>query len=179
MCLFQRPTDRPAEEIPSEATGLSTKRLHEPNAVVTEDDVEAAPPEKRDVLRSNIGHPVCSVVQEAMAQKISMEQQQQGFEPSVPFVACFSACMVMTEALAYLCGWATKMEPRYQFDFLRGAAFGLELPQGRRKNCVCGRRKNIDRLRATRGLSKYCFLTVLGFGLSRCGLTPTPEYLLP
>ena len=153
ICLFQRPTGRPAEEIQSEATGLSTKRLHEPNAVVTEEDVEAAPPEKRDVLRSNIGHPVCSVVQEAMAQKISMEQQQQGFEPSVPFVACFSACMVMTEALAYLCGWDSKMEPRYQFDFLRGPAFGLELPQDRSKNCVCGRRKNIDRLRAIRGLS--------------------------
>jgi hypothetical protein len=64
-----------------------------------------------------------------------------------------SACMVMTEALAYLCGWDTKLEPRFQFDFLRGPAFGLELPQGRSKNCVCGRRKNIDRLRAKRGLS--------------------------
>jgi hypothetical protein len=59
----------------------------------------------------------------------------------------------MTEALAYLCGWDTKLEPRFQFDSLRGPAFGLELPQGRGEKCVCSRRRNIERLRASRGLS--------------------------
>jgi molybdopterin/thiamine biosynthesis adenylyltransferase len=153
ICLFQRPAGRPAEEIQSEAAGLSKNRLQQPESLVTEADVEAAPTEKQHALRSRIGHPVCSVVQEAMAQKISLEQQEKGFEPSVPFVACFSACMVMTEALAYLCGWDDKLEPRFQFDFLRGPAFGLELPQARSENCICARRKNIDRLRAKRGLS--------------------------
>jgi len=153
ICLFQRPAGRPAEEIQSEATGLSKGRLLEPESLVTEADVEAAPREKQPGLRLRIGQPVCSVVQEAMAQKISLEQREKGFEPSVPFVACFSACMVMTEALAYLCGWDTKLGPRFQFDFLRGPAFGLELPQARSENCVCGRKKNIDRLRAKGGLS--------------------------
>jgi len=153
ICLFQKPAGRPAEEIQSESTGLSKDRLQEPNSLVTEADVEAAPQEKRDALRSSIGHPVCSVVQQAVVQQISLERQEQDFEPSVPFVACFSACMVMTEALGYLCGWDTKLEPRFQFDFLRSPAFGLELPQGRSANCVCGRRKNIDRLRSRRGLS--------------------------
>jgi molybdopterin/thiamine biosynthesis adenylyltransferase len=152
ICLFQRPAGRPAEEVQSEATGLSKTRLQDPNSLVNQSDVEAAPPDKQDALRSQVGHPVCSVVQQAMAQKISLEQQEQDFEPSVPFVACFSACMVMAEALAYLCGWETKLEPRFQFDFLLGPAFGLELPQGRNQHCVCGRRKNIDRLRAMRGL---------------------------
>jgi molybdopterin/thiamine biosynthesis adenylyltransferase len=152
ICLFQRPAGRPAEEAQSEATGLSKDRLQQPESLVTEADVEAAPTDKQHALRSRIGHPVCSVVQEAMAQKISLEQQKKGFEPSVPFVACFSACMVMTEALAYFGGWGTKLEPRFQFDFLRGPAFGLELPQARSKNCVCGRKTNIDRLRAKRGL---------------------------
>ena len=86
---------------------------------------ELAPPEKQDVLKSFVGHPVCSVVQHAMAQKISSKQQTDDFEPSVPFVACFSACTVMTEVLAYLCGWGSQLEPRYQFDFLFGPGFGL------------------------------------------------------
>jgi hypothetical protein len=87
-----------------------------------------------------------------MAQRISEEQQEDNFEPSVPFVACFSACMVIGETLAYLCGWESKLEPRFQFDFLLGPAFGLELPQDRRQTCICGRRKNIDKLRAMHGL---------------------------
>ncbi|HTT18095.1 MAG TPA: ThiF family adenylyltransferase [Candidatus Sulfotelmatobacter sp.] len=153
MCLFQQPASRPAEEVQSEATGLSKNRLQQPDSLVNEADVEAAPKEKQPALRSRIGQPVCSVVQEAVAQKISLEQQEKGFEPSVPFVACFSACMVMTEALAYLFGWKTKLEPRFQFDFLRGPAYGLELPQARSKNCVCGRRKNIERLRSAHGFA--------------------------
>jgi hypothetical protein len=51
-----------------------------------------------------------------------------------------------------MCGWKTKLEPRFQFDFLRGPLYGLELPQGRTKKCVCGRTKNIDLIRAKRGL---------------------------
>jgi molybdopterin/thiamine biosynthesis adenylyltransferase len=153
ICLFQQPPGRPAEDIQSEITGLSKARLQNPNAVVTEVDVKAAPPEKQDALRSFVGHPVCSVVQHAMAQKFSSERQAADFEPSVPFVACFSACMVMTEALAYLCDWETKLEPRFQFDFLLGPAFGLALPQSRRQACICGRKRNIEKLRALRGLS--------------------------
>jgi len=153
MCLFQRPVGRPAEEVQREITGLSINRLRDPNSPVMEADVEAAPSEKRGVLRSLLGHPICSVVQQAMAQKISEEQQEGNFEPSVPFVACFSACLVIAETLAHLCGWKSKLEPRFQFDFLLGPAFGLELPQGRRKTCICCRKKNIDKLRATHGLS--------------------------
>src|ERR1700692_3629979 len=114
------------------------RRLQDPDSLVTEADVEAAPSKKRDALRLRLGHPICSVVQQAMAQKISEEQQEHNFEPSVPFVACFSACMVMAETLAYMCGWKSKLAPRFQFDFLRGPAFGLELPQVRRPNCICG-----------------------------------------
>jgi hypothetical protein len=86
-------------------------------------------------------------------QMISSEEQEHDFEPSVPFVACFSACMVMAETIAYLCGWESKLEPRFQFDFLRGLASGLDLPQARRQNCVCRRANNIRKLRASRHLS--------------------------
>lgn len=148
ICLFQKPAGRPAEDIQSEATGLSKSRLQEPDSLVTQADVETAPQEKQNALRSSIGHPVCSVAQQAVAQQISIEQQEQDFEPSVPFVACFSACMVMTEALAYLCGWDSKLEPRFQFDFLMGPHYGQNLPQARRTACVCARSRNIDKVRA-------------------------------
>ena len=105
LCLFQQPLGRPAEEVQSEVTGLSKLRLQNPDTVVTGEDVEAAPAEKQDFLKSFVGHQVCSVVQHAIAQGISSEAQAEDFEHSVPFVACFSACMVMTEALAYVCGW--------------------------------------------------------------------------
>jgi len=152
ICLFQQPPGRSAEEVQSEVTGLSKLRLQSPDTVITEEDVKAAPSEKQDFLKSFVGHQVCSVVQHAMAQKISSVQQVENFEPSVPFVACFSACMVMTEALAYLCGWDNKLEPRFQFDFLVGPTFGLALPQSRKPTCICSRRKNIEKVRALHGL---------------------------
>jgi len=153
ICLFQQPPGRSAADVQSELTGLSKVRLQDPDSVVTEEDVKAAPPEKQDNLRSLVGHTLCSVVQHAIAQEISSEKQTADFEPSVPFVACFSACMVMTEALAYLCGWDNKLEPRFQFDFLRGPIFGLALPQSRRPTCICSRRKNIEKVRVLHGLS--------------------------
>jgi len=112
-------------------------------------------PEKRDFLRSRIVQPLCSVVQEAIAQKISQEQQAEGFEPSVPFVACFSACMVISELVAHICGWPSILEPRFQFDFLVGPGHGQELPQRRRADCICARHKNIERLREERMESSH------------------------
>jgi molybdopterin/thiamine biosynthesis adenylyltransferase len=148
VCLFQAAAGRRAEEIQSDATGLPADRLNDPDSLVTQADVEAAPSEKQEVLRSHLGHPICSVVEHAIAQQVSERQLESAFEPSVPFVACFTACMVMTEVLIHLSGEKSKLAPRFQFDFLLGPAFGLELPQSRRQQCICSRRKNIDRVRA-------------------------------
>jgi len=150
ICMFQKPVGQPAEEVQSEATGISRDRLRNPDSLVTEVDVCAAPVIKQHSLKSMLGQPICAVVQHAMAKMFSSEEQQEGFEPSVPFVACFSSCMVMAEALAHLCKWKSILEPRFQFDFLHGPAFGLELPQTRRQGCICNRRKNIDKLRNLR-----------------------------
>ncbi len=150
ICVFRRPEGKRAEDLQSEETGLSPARAMCPEAAVTESDVEHAPAEKRDFLRPRIGRPICSVIQEAIALRISQEQQVEGFEPSVPFVACFSACMVMAETVGQICGWPSILGPRFQFDFLIGPAHGQELPQRRRTNCICARRENIDALRAAR-----------------------------
>lgn len=147
ICLFQKPT-RLSTDLSAVATGLRPSRIEVPDALVTDADVEAAPPEKRDYVRARLGKPICSVVSEAVAQQISLEEQARGFEPSVPFVAAFSACMIMAEAIAYLMGLPSKLEPRFQFDFLLGPSYGQEYPQARRPTCLCQRRKNIDKLRA-------------------------------
>ena len=56
LCLFQQPVGRPTEEVQSEVTGLSKLRLQNPDTVVTNEDVEAAAPEKKDFLKSFVGH---------------------------------------------------------------------------------------------------------------------------
>ncbi len=151
LCLFRKPA-RSAESEAMEATGLSQSRVVQINAVVTSDDIAAAPDHRKEYLRLRLGKPICSVVSEAVIQKISQEKQTRGFEPSVPFVASFSACMVVAEAIAYVAGWPSALEPRFQFDFLRGPTCGEFYPQSRRADCLCARRKNIEKMRAAHGL---------------------------
>lgn len=150
ICLFRKPDGRLAEDVQSEETGMSLHRLANPDALITQSDIDVAPVAKQHFLRSRIGRSICSVIQEAMVQTISQEKQREAFAPSIPFVACFSACMVMSEAVAHISGWTSKLEPRFQFDFLMGPARGQQLPQARRPDCICGRRKNIETLRASR-----------------------------
>ena len=104
-------------------------------------DVDHAPDDKREFLRARLGRPICSVIQEGIALKISADEQQKGFEPSVPFTACFSACMVVAEMIAHLMKWPSVLAPRFQFDFLMGPQYGQELPQERRAGCICSRQK--------------------------------------
>lgn len=150
ICLFREQAGAQAERIQMEATGLPLDRLLLPDALLSVSDVENAPDEKRDFLRARLGRPICSVIQEGIALKLSLDQQQEGFEPSVPFTACFSACMVVAEMIAHLMKWPSVLAPRFQFDFLQGPAYGQELPQGRRASCICSRRKNIEHVRAAR-----------------------------
>jgi len=150
ICLFREQAGAQAEMIQMQATGLPLERLLRPDGLVSTSDVENAPDEKRDFLRARLGRPICSVIQEGIALKISADQQQKAFEPSVPFTACFSACMIVAEMITHLMKWPSVLAPRFQFDFLMGPAHGQELPQGRRPSCICSRQKNIERARVAR-----------------------------
>lgn len=150
-CLFQKKSGESAVEVGSIATGLSRDRISNPEEPVTELDIENAPEEKRSWLRGQLGKPICSVVKEGVAKQISQRDLDAKFEPSVPFVACFSASMVVGELVKYVAGWSSPLEPRFQFDILRGPAFGQEFPEERRKDCVCNTRKhNIEIIRNRR-----------------------------
>jgi len=150
ICLFRDRAAAPAEKRQMQATGLSQESISRPDDLLSASDVERAPRDKQEFLRARLGKPICSVIQEGIALKLSVEEQKKGFEPSVPFTACFSACMVVAEMVAHLMKWPSVLAPRFQFDFLMGPQYGQELPQERRAGCICSRHKNIERARLAR-----------------------------
>lgn len=148
LCLFKEPAES-AEHFAHLATGLSLQRIQKPFEPISQEDVERAPSEKKDWLRARLGKQTCAVVQEGVAQQISKHKHTRGFEPSVPFVAGFSACMVTSELVKHILGWTSPLETRFQFDFLRGPALGQAFPQERKRDCLCVTRvHNIEKFRA-------------------------------
>jgi molybdopterin/thiamine biosynthesis adenylyltransferase len=150
-CLFRNPAGASVETVASHATGLGLDRVVKPFDLVSEEDVASAPEGKRAFLLSRVGKEVCAVVAEAVAKQLSEGEQRAGFEPSVPFVACLSACMVVAEMVKTRAGWDTVLDGRFQFDSLVGPARGLHFPQRRRTDCLCTeRRANIEQVRRRR-----------------------------
>jgi hypothetical protein len=150
MCVFHHPTTR-SEVLASRATGLSEAIVSDGQVVVTQVDIDAAPPAKKAWLAARLGQKVCSVVSEAMALALSKENQEQGIAPSVPFVACFSGCMVVTEFVRYLSEGRVFPEPRYALNLLWGPQRGIEFSEGRRATCFCVERaSSINKVRAKR-----------------------------
>jgi hypothetical protein len=152
-CLFKRPSGERAEQAAARATGLSFERVQQRFDVVKDEDVESALPGKKAWLKLRVGKQICSVVGEGVAESLSKDKQSPEFQPSVPFVACLSASMVVGELIKYVTGERTILEPRFQFDMLWGPDRGLCLPESRHADCICvGRSKNISRIRALRGM---------------------------
>jgi len=152
LCVFQLDSVyQRAEVVASKATGLSEALCAQPDAVLTEYDVFAAPEGKRAWLAERVGKTICSVIAEADLQKLSTESQRVGFAPSVPFVACYSACMVVTELTRYLETGQTVPTPRWQMNMLWGPDKGIDFPEPRGTHCFCvARSRNIERIRASR-----------------------------
>lgn len=149
-CLFLH-TPSNSMLVSSRVTGLTAARVADQLTVVTDEDVVAAPLEKRDWLAARVGRQVCSVIEEAVASGISSHDQPDGFEPSVPFVATMSAAMVVAELVKESMGRRPGLDTRFQFDLLRGPGGGLELPRSRRSDCVCTTRAaNINHVLARR-----------------------------
>ena len=155
MCLFQHPTSELAEQVGSRLTGLPVHRILDGLSSVTQADILSAPEERREDLRPWVGRKVCAVVSHVLVQQLSQERQRDGFHPSVPFAACFSASMMAAELLKHLASAPTLLETRFQLDMLRGPAHGQMLPQARREDCLCvTRRRSIEKLRGAREPSR-------------------------
>jgi hypothetical protein len=140
LCDFEEPTrDVLAES--SVLTGLSREKLHNPLDVVTEEDIQAAPEEKRDYLRRFLGKTYCSVVSEAEMGRVSAGKTN--FAASVPFVACLSACMVVGELVRAVSQWPPELETGFQFDVLVGPQRGIRKSHSRKLQCICLTRQSI------------------------------------
>jgi hypothetical protein len=150
LCDFERPS-HPALASQSRSTGLSPDRIGDATAVVNARDVENAPIEKRAWLAERVGKDVCSVVSEAELAKLAEEKQREGFRPSVPFVACLSAVMVVTEVVRWFMKAPAMLTTGFQFDVLVGPHNGIRKDHQRKRSCLCvERRAVIERLRAKR-----------------------------
>jgi hypothetical protein len=135
---------------PVASSGLPADRVGAPDDIVRLEDVERAPAHKRAELRLHLGKKICAVVASSVAQAIADREMRAEFEPSVPFVACASGAMVVGELVRHLSGTPTSLEPRFQFDVLRGISKGLEFSIGRNERCECRtRRALIESLRGT------------------------------
>jgi hypothetical protein len=148
LCDFEEPTrDVLAES--STLTGLNKGKLHDLLDVVTRDDIDAAPEEKRDYLCRFLGKTYCSVISEAEMRRVSAGKAK--FAASVPFVACLSACIVVTELVRALSQWKPELETGFQFDVLVGPQRGIRKSHSRKPQCVCVTRQSlIDGLRKER-----------------------------
>ena len=151
MCLFQKASVS-LSELNTKATGLPENIANDPDAIITDEVIAAAAIEKRLWLEQHRGKRVCSITSEAVLKFLSAELQGEGFAPAVPFVSCFSACMIVTELIRYLMTGKNLPAPRFQLNLLWGPQRGVHFEENRRDDCFCVvRAGNIDRIRAGRG----------------------------
>jgi len=149
-CDFEEPVED-AINVQARSTGLRVSRLADINDIVRSADVDAAAPELREWLRARQGKTICSVVSEGVIAELSGVRQKDGFEPSVPFVACLSSCMVVAETIRYCLGWPPVLRTGVQFDSLVGPGNAVFKDHRRKPLCECAsRRANIELLRAKR-----------------------------
>jgi hypothetical protein len=157
MCDFELPAESAAKK-ESALTGISEERLADLLAPLTEDDVSSAAPEKREWLQKRIGMEKCSIISEAELERIAQEEHEEGFEPSVPFVACLSASMIVTELIRHLAGWPPVLETGFQFDVLVGPQNGIRKAHARKSTCICVQRRHvIERLHCREKRKRACY----------------------
>jgi ThiF family protein len=151
ICVFELPMVS-SDAVALRLTGLRPERLHDPDALVDQNDVDAAKtPEQRAWLVAHLGQRICSVLPAAVLAAISTEDHPENFEPSVPFVACLAAAFVVGELVKVALGMTSTLAPRFQMDVLQGPERGELYAEDRSATCECvNRAKNIERVRASR-----------------------------
>lgn len=148
-CIFKLPAGERAEDAQQRKTGLAPGALSNQTRLLTDDDIAEASPEYREWLVGHLGRPICSVLE--AASRLSDADLPESFRPSVPFVATFSACMMVTELVRYLTVGLVGVEPRFFCSVLWGPHLGDHYPEDRHVDCRCVQRAaNIDRARAAR-----------------------------
>ncbi len=151
LCVFQKPTPS-LSELNAKATGLPKNIANDPDAIVTDEVIATAVAAMRPWLEQHRGKQICSITSEAVMKFLSADSRRAGFAPAVPFVSCFSACMIVTELFRHLTTGKNLPAPRFQLNLLWGPGRGVHFEENRREDCFCAERSaNINRVRAARG----------------------------
>lgn len=124
----------------SELSGLPEDRVrssqHDPGMVITEQDVGAAPQEKREFLRTRIGKTGCSVLSEL--ERFSDQQSSQlPIEPAVSFVSMNAGILVAGELIKWISGMESPLQGLFQIDSMFPLANSLLQPIDRVATCYC------------------------------------------
>lgn len=124
-----------------ELTGLSPGVLAQPEVVIDDSHIAAAPLERKAWLRARKGKTVCSVQSEATLAALGVPSHE-GFRPSVPFVATAAAALMVAEMVKAICA----PERPYFQRFEMGSLFlgpvqsaGVNAPAS--NECLCVRAK--------------------------------------
>ncbi|MFL5961793.1 MAG: ThiF family adenylyltransferase [Gaiellaceae bacterium] len=118
MCLIEAHTDLAGEDSElaalATATGLSIERLRDFESQITDEDIAAAPPDKRPALEDarRRRRPICGRVGDL---DLHEEQYSNEFAPAVPFVTAFAGIVAAAQTVK------AKLEPlaslHFQFSF--------------------------------------------------------------
>jgi hypothetical protein len=126
-----------ADEL-SRETGISADAIRDnPTGLLTDEIVNAAPPEKRRALRKakGRGQRVCGRV---MEHNLDEERDNPNFAPAVPFATCFSGVVAAAETMKVLLGQTYDQSVHYQHSFQ--SRRGRLLRTSCQPDCECRRR---------------------------------------
>lgn len=118
-CSFRLPPVS-ERELQAKVTGLSATSLESDlGRPLNEQDVADAKESMREWLQEQVvlGKTVCSTISEAQSRSLGIELED-GFNPSVPFVATASAALVVTQALKALFYPNAEYTQRFQMESL-------------------------------------------------------------
>ena len=140
------------------STGLSYTSLDsDQGRRLTELDVSQADESKRSWLRKQLarGKTVCATITDAQSSSLGLELQN-GFSPSVPFVATASAALVVAQALKALVYPQAEFTQRFQMESLFiGPEASVGVLTAADSKCICvAQRTIIDQVVAERRRSQ-------------------------
>jgi hypothetical protein len=118
------------------ATGLAPERIAEFESQITEEDIAAAPAEKRAALHAarRRGQPICGRIGDL---DLTEEEHSPGFTPAVPFVTGFAGIAAAAQTARHLAGDApTSMHFQFSFISYRSKRLDTKCDPG----CACRNR---------------------------------------
>lgn len=141
----------------SRLTGLRIDSLTDGGRQLTDEDIQTATEDKQAWLRERKqeGKTLCSIISEAaLTSKLGVDVEE-GFTPSVPFIATAAAAMVMAEAIKALIFPSAPIVANFQIAslFIGPEGSSIKLSRSPSRTCQCAlHRKTIDSLARRRAM---------------------------